>query len=187
MYKISVDINGMTYNLKGDKDEKYLFGVANFVDNKIKEISSKKTGLSLLDSTVLAAVNITDELFECGYELENIEKTQKSVSEENSSLKSELNELKEKVEQLLKEKSNIEIEFANKEKELKERYKNEESYYNALENDLEIAKKQVEDLDKKLSETTVEKEQALNKNADLLEEMEKIKSNHSYINQSLNN
>ena len=118
MYKISVDINGMTYNLKGDKDEKYLFGVANFVDNKIKEIANKKTGLSLLDSTVLAAVNITDELFECGYELENIEKNQKNVSEENSILKSKLDKLKESFEQLSKEKSDIEIEFSNKEKEL---------------------------------------------------------------------
>ena len=68
----------------------------------------------------------------------------------------------------------IEIEFSNKEKELKERYKNEESYYTALENDLEAAKKQIEDLDKKLSEATVEKEQALNTNADLLEEIENL-------------
>ena len=64
MIKVTVNINGMSYNLKGEKDEKYLLAVAKYVDGRIKEITSKKSGLSLNDATVLAAVNIADELYE---------------------------------------------------------------------------------------------------------------------------
>ena len=41
MIKVTININGMNYNLTGEKDEKYLLGVANYVDARIKEILSK--------------------------------------------------------------------------------------------------------------------------------------------------
>ena len=41
MNTVTVKINGMEYNLKGKEDEKYLLEVADYVDGKFKEISSK--------------------------------------------------------------------------------------------------------------------------------------------------
>lgn len=77
MIRVTVNINGMNYNLKGEKDEKYLLGVANFVDTRIKEILSKKASFSTTDASVLAAVNIADELYECDLELDKAIKIKK--------------------------------------------------------------------------------------------------------------
>ena len=94
MIKVTVNINGMTYNLKGEKDEKYLLGVANYVDGRIKEIQSKKANLSTTAATVLAAVNIADELYECDLELDKNLKAKQTAEAENVSLKQELDKVK---------------------------------------------------------------------------------------------
>ena len=87
MFKVTVNINGMNYNLKGDKDEKYLQGVANFVDGRVKEITSKKANLSTTAATVLAAVNIADELYECDLNLDKVIKEKSIIDDENVLLK----------------------------------------------------------------------------------------------------
>ena len=85
MIRVTVNINGMHYNLTGEKDEKYLQGVANFVDGRIKEIMSKKAGLSTTAATVLAAVNIADELYECDLELDKSVEAKNGIIDENNS------------------------------------------------------------------------------------------------------
>lgn len=42
MIRVTVNINGMNYNLKGEKDEKYLLGVANFVIQELKKFCLRK-------------------------------------------------------------------------------------------------------------------------------------------------
>ena len=86
MIRVTVNINGMSYNLKGDKDEKYLLGVANFVDGKIKELMSKNATLSANAATVLAAVNIADELYECDVELDECIKAKDALGEDYKEL-----------------------------------------------------------------------------------------------------
>jgi len=121
MFKVTVNINGMSYNLKGDKDEKYLQGVANFVDGRIKEIISKKSGLSTTAATVLAAVNIADELYECDLELDKTIKDKAEIAKENAALKKKLEEINKELENVNKEKSNVKDDFGKKEIELKKK------------------------------------------------------------------
>ena len=37
MIKVTVNINGMSYNLKGEKDEKYLLGVASMLTVELRK------------------------------------------------------------------------------------------------------------------------------------------------------
>ena len=84
MIKVTVNINGMSYNLKGEKDEKYLLGVASYVDSRIKEIMSKKSGLSTNAATVLAAVNIADELYESDEQLDKTIREKEHIEDRKS-------------------------------------------------------------------------------------------------------
>jgi cell division protein ZapA (FtsZ GTPase activity inhibitor) len=129
MIKVTVNINGMNYNLKGEKEEKYLQGVANFVDTRIKEIISKKAGFSTTAASVLAAVNIADELYECDLELDKAIKNNKSISEENTLLKQKIKAMNLELENVIKEKINVKDDFEKKEIELAKRYENVEITY----------------------------------------------------------
>jgi cell division protein ZapA len=62
MNVVTVKINGVEYNLKGQENEEYLYKVAGYVDKKIKGILSKNKKLSVTDAAVLTAANIVDEL-----------------------------------------------------------------------------------------------------------------------------
>ncbi|MCK4772170.1 MAG: cell division protein ZapA [Candidatus Latescibacteria bacterium] len=60
---VKVTIYGTEYPVKGDADPDYIKEVAAYVDDKMREVAS---GLSVKSSTkvaILAALNITDELF----------------------------------------------------------------------------------------------------------------------------
>lgn len=75
MNMVSIKINGMEYNLKGDENEEYLHKVALNVDKKIKNILQKNSMLSTASASVLAAVNMMDELLKAQNEsTENIKK-----------------------------------------------------------------------------------------------------------------
>ena len=118
MIKVTININGMNYNLTGEKDEKYLLGVANYVDARIKEIISKKENLSSMAATVLAAVNIADELYECDLELDNAIKDKNNVDNENALLKQKLNEITLQLQNTLNEKISVKDNFGKKEKNI---------------------------------------------------------------------
>ncbi len=63
---VKVNIFGQEYNIKTSADPKYISEVANCVDEKMKEV--KESGIDAtsqqLRIAVLAAMNITDELFQ---------------------------------------------------------------------------------------------------------------------------
>ena len=163
MIKVTVNINGMSYNLKGEKDEKYLLGVASYVDSRIKEIMSKKSGLSTNAATVLAAVNIADELYESDDQLDRIIKEKEEIEKERNLLKNNIEKYNEKLETVIKEKTSIEAQFGKKESELHERYKNQEVTYNELKEEINKLK--------------LENEKLLKGNKEINEEFKKKKWN----------
>lgn len=60
---VKVTIYGTEYPVKGEADPDYIKEVADYVDEKMREVAS---GLSVKSTTkvaILAALNITDELF----------------------------------------------------------------------------------------------------------------------------
>ena len=87
MIKVTVKINGIEYSLKGREDENYLKEVAEYVNSKMNEIKTKNPLLSTVDSGVLAALNIADELYKADIEIEEFKKKKESLEERNSGLR----------------------------------------------------------------------------------------------------
>ncbi|OQX96186.1 hypothetical protein B6I21_01600 [candidate division KSB1 bacterium 4572_119] len=60
---LKVSIYGTEYPIKGSTDAEYIKKVAKYVDQKMREVDKNITIDSSLKVAILAALNITDELF----------------------------------------------------------------------------------------------------------------------------
>ncbi|MEF9991192.1 MAG: cell division protein ZapA [Romboutsia sp.] len=110
MNKVMVTIHGAQYPMVGDKSEQHMSRVAEYVDTEMNKVTQKNPRLSLAVATIVAALNITDLLFEC--------------SELNDELTKENKELSKKVgspdEELKLEIRKSKLELEQKEQELSE-------------------------------------------------------------------
>lgn len=61
---VPVEIYGHSYNLRGEGDASYINGLAEFVDQKMREIADKTATVDSLKVAILAALNIADEHFQ---------------------------------------------------------------------------------------------------------------------------
>jgi cell division protein ZapA len=61
---VKVNIYGTDYPVKGDADPGYIEEVASYVDGKMREVARNLTVKATTMVAVMAALNITDELFE---------------------------------------------------------------------------------------------------------------------------
>lgn len=86
---VKVNIFGEDYPIKGDADTFYIQKVANYVDQKMKEVAERMSNKLPLRVAVLAAMSITDELFK---EKDEKEKELKDVEVKSQSLLDLLNE-----------------------------------------------------------------------------------------------
>lgn len=59
---IRVEIYNQTYNIRSDGDTEYLTRLADFVDGRMREISSGTLTVDSLKVAILAALHIADEL-----------------------------------------------------------------------------------------------------------------------------
>lgn len=84
---ITVKINGMEYNLKGEENQEYLLSVASYVDRIIDSIMKKNSKLNTSSAATLGAVRITDEYFKLieqhNVALDEIEKLNLQVESES--------------------------------------------------------------------------------------------------------
>ncbi len=62
---VSVEIRGQRYPIRSDLDAKYVNGLASYVDEKIRAASESSPSGDTLRLTMIAALNIADELFRC--------------------------------------------------------------------------------------------------------------------------
>lgn len=62
MGSVDVYILGQKYTVKGDAPEEHIQKIAAFVDAKIKEVYSNAPNAAPLKASILAALNIADEL-----------------------------------------------------------------------------------------------------------------------------
>ena len=60
---LKVNIYGTEYPIKGTTDVEYIKRVAQYVDTKMREVNKNISIDSSLKVSILAALNITDELF----------------------------------------------------------------------------------------------------------------------------
>jgi cell division protein ZapA len=58
---IRVEIYNQTYNIRSDGDNEYILRLAEFVDGKMREISSGTLTVDSLKVAILAALHIADE------------------------------------------------------------------------------------------------------------------------------
>jgi cell division protein ZapA len=72
MSSIEVYILGQKYTIKGDASEEYIRQLADYVTGKIKEVSDSAPTITPLKATLLAAVNIADELHKLKNEQEDV-------------------------------------------------------------------------------------------------------------------
>ncbi|MCL4474760.1 MAG: cell division protein ZapA [Nitrospirae bacterium] len=72
MGSVEVYILGQQYTIKGDAPEEYIRQLADYVTGKIKEISDTAPTITPLKATILAAVNIADELHKLKNEQEDV-------------------------------------------------------------------------------------------------------------------
>ena len=59
---IRVEIYNQTYNIRSDGDSEYITQLAEFVDSRMREISSGTLTVDSLKVAILAALHIADEL-----------------------------------------------------------------------------------------------------------------------------
>ncbi|MFL0247926.1 cell division protein ZapA [Candidatus Clostridium stratigraminis] len=90
MNVITVNINGMEYNLRGEENEEYLHKVARQVDKKLKHILSSNPKLSLSSAAVLTALNSVDDMLKCDQAYSEVEEEKKKL---NAAVKSKAEEL----------------------------------------------------------------------------------------------
>jgi cell division protein ZapA len=62
---IPVEIHGQRYPIRSDLDPEYVARLATYVDEKIRAASDATPSGDLLRLTIIAALNIADELFRC--------------------------------------------------------------------------------------------------------------------------
>ena len=62
--QIRVNIFGSEYTLISDSDENYVKEIAQYIDQKMREIDKNQSIRSTAKVAILAALNITDELFQ---------------------------------------------------------------------------------------------------------------------------
>ncbi|MBI5406522.1 MAG: cell division protein ZapA [Nitrospirae bacterium] len=70
---VEVEIFGQKYLIKGDGDPVYIRQLAEFVDSKMREVHGKLQLSTPAKVAVLAALNITHELFNVRKEMEEQE------------------------------------------------------------------------------------------------------------------
>ncbi|MBI5026630.1 MAG: cell division protein ZapA [Nitrospirae bacterium] len=71
---IEVQILGQSYSIKGDADEAYIKALAQFVDEKLKEVYRASPSVNPLKASIMASLNIADELFKVRLEQESLDK-----------------------------------------------------------------------------------------------------------------
>ncbi|MEP6635721.1 MAG: cell division protein ZapA [Acidobacteriota bacterium] len=95
---IRVEIYNQTYNIRSDGDTEYIIQLAEFVDSRMREISSGTLTVDSLKVAILAALHVADEL----HRLKHLHE------QADAQLATRSSECSEMLDQLLKARSSVE-------------------------------------------------------------------------------
>lgn len=118
--KVTVRIAGNEYVLCGDESPEYIQKVALFVDKKLQEITKKNHLLSTSMASVLASVNMADEVFSLREALNNKEQELKELKQKNQEIIDENQRLKNENAKFKLRETQLQIELTRKEAEIQE-------------------------------------------------------------------
>lgn len=163
MNKVIVKINGYEYPMVGEKSEQHMLNVARYVDEEIKRISEANPKLSTSVVAILSAVNIANELFECGEENDKLSKENEELNKKVGTGEEELKLEMKKLQLSLQGKAKEEEDLNAKIDELNKLIEEQKSKISNLESSIESKDKEIEDYKTKndelktLAETAEEK------------------------------
>jgi cell division protein ZapA len=87
--KVRTEIFGSAYNIQGDADPEYIYELADYVNEKMNNVSQAMSSSDPLQIAILAALNIADEYFQ----LKNIDsRTVNDIEKKTNALISMLEE-----------------------------------------------------------------------------------------------
>lgn len=72
MGSVEIDILGQKYSIKGDASEQYIQQITGYVREKIREVYDSAPHITPLKASILASINIADELFKLKNEQEDV-------------------------------------------------------------------------------------------------------------------
>src|SRR5882757_5714450 len=96
---IRVEIYNQTYNIRSDGDTEYIVQLAEFVDSRMREISSGTLTVDSLKVAILAALHIADELHRLKNMYEQADTQLAARSSECSDMLDRLLKVRQSVEQ----------------------------------------------------------------------------------------
>lgn len=126
MNVVTVVINGIEYNLRGEENEEYLHKVARYVDKKLKHTLEANPKLSLSAASVLTALNAADDMFKCDAAYEELMTKVDKLTENEKSLKEELNSVKKQLKYLEEYNAELQLKLKNTTNEQLSKEKEEE-------------------------------------------------------------
>jgi len=98
---IRVEIYNQTYSIRSDGDNEYIMELAEYVDRKMREISSGTLTVDSLKVAILAALHIADEFYQLKH----------SQAQSDAQLASRSSECAEMLDRVLKHKEAVHQEF----------------------------------------------------------------------------
>lgn len=112
---VTIKINGIEYNLKGNEKEEYLHVVASYVDKKIKSIMGNNEKLNTSSAAILTALNLGDDMFksdllckELSSKVEALENHDHELMEQLEGLNKQLKHMEAYNQELLNKCKNVE-------------------------------------------------------------------------------
>lgn len=118
MNMVTVRINGVDYNLKGEENEEYLKKVVNYVEKKIDNLIENNDRLSTASAAVFTAISAVDDYFKCKEICDALEAKVKKEEREKREDQGSIDSLKLQIKQLEKRNSELAEQLKNS-KELK--------------------------------------------------------------------
>ena len=145
MNKVTVTIQGANYIIVGEKTDKEILTIANYVNSEMDKLKESAPNLGSLQVSILTSLNLADLLFECSHENESLLKQIDELKEKLGQPNEEIQVRKAELENSLKTKA-IEIAKSNREIErLNAIISEQASKIDSLSNVTEGNKSQMED------------------------------------------
>ena len=98
MNKVIVTIQGANYTMVGEKSEKEMLTIANYVNSEMEKLKESAPNLGSLKISILTSLNLADLLFECSSEnedlLNEIDKLKEQLGQPNEEIEAQVAELK---------------------------------------------------------------------------------------------
>jgi cell division protein ZapA len=98
---IRVEIYNQTYSIRSDGDNDYILELAEYVDRKMREISSGTLTVDSLKVAILAALHIADEFYQLKH----------SQAQTDAQLAARSSECSEMLDRILKNRDSVQQEF----------------------------------------------------------------------------